>query len=298
MQPDRGVEQTVERDVLGLDEQVDRDVARREQLERAREPVVVVHERAGDHELVQQDAVVVEPRRADPGADEHERPGPLQLRERGFHRRGCCPEHSSATSNGSSTMSCGIAGMSSSSGCDGARAELSRTARGACRAARSRRCRRRRAPCSAATERNPIGPPPVTSQRVPGRAPPPRVMPCSATASGSASAACFEPSPSGMRSSSAGRDRLVARRTRPASRPRRRRPGPRRCTATAGPRGSTRTRRTGRRPADDPVARPSSRSPRRRPRRPCRCTRGPRSRPRARPTRGGSAGRSRRRRSG
>ena len=48
-----------------------------------------------------------------------------------------------------------------------------------------------------------MGPPPVTSQRVPGRAPPARVMPCSATAIGSASAACFDVNPSGMRSSCA-----------------------------------------------------------------------------------------------
>ncbi len=48
-----------------------------------------------------------------------------------------------------------------------------------------------------------MGPPPVTSQRVPGRAPPPRVMPCNATASGSASAACLSDRWSGTRNACA-----------------------------------------------------------------------------------------------
>ena len=82
VQADRGVEQPVERIVLLLDEQVVRHLARREQLERAREAVVVVDERAGDDELVQQDAVRVELRPRHARADEHERARALQLRER------------------------------------------------------------------------------------------------------------------------------------------------------------------------------------------------------------------------
>src|SRR5207249_6830982 len=66
----RGVEEAFEGHVVGLDEHVGREVGTREQLERAVETVVVVDERAGDHELVQQDAVVVEPRRVDSGRSE------------------------------------------------------------------------------------------------------------------------------------------------------------------------------------------------------------------------------------
>ena len=109
-----------------------------------------------------------------------------------------------------------------------------------------------RAPRSAATASSRSGPPPVTSTRCPACTPP-RVMPCSATASGSASAACCSDRPSGTRSGSSACDAHVARRTRPASRrPCRVRPARR--TATGGRRGSTRTRRTRRRAADDRVA--------------------------------------------
>ena len=58
-------------DLVGLDEQIERQVARREQLERTREAVVVVDEAAGDHELVEQNAVRVELRLADSRAHEH-----------------------------------------------------------------------------------------------------------------------------------------------------------------------------------------------------------------------------------
>ena len=108
---------------------------------------------------------------------------------------------------------------------------------------------------SAATDRNPIGPPPVTSQRVPGRAPPAWVMPCSATASGSASAACLSERPSGTRSASAARDRLVARRTRPATSPSSPPTRPRSTQSDGRPaRQYSHSPHLGDWPADDPVA--------------------------------------------
>ena len=188
--------------VLLLDEQVVRQLARREQLERAREAVGVVDERAGDHELVQQDAVRVELRPGHARADEHERARALELRERRLPARGRCPSTRARRRTAR---------------------RRGRTASPASRARRGRRCGRRASrtaraasPCgslttmsstpsalSAATDRNPIGPPPVTSQRVPGRAPPAWVMPCSATASGSTSAACLSERSSGTRSASA-----------------------------------------------------------------------------------------------
>src|SRR5690349_11842477 len=64
-------EQLVEPDVLRLDEHVLREPGRGQQLERAVEAVGVVAERTGDHELVQQDAVRVEPRRLDARSEEH-----------------------------------------------------------------------------------------------------------------------------------------------------------------------------------------------------------------------------------
>ena len=82
MQADRGVEQTAEREVFRLDEQVVGELSRREQFERACEAALVVHERAGDHEFVQKDAVRVELGPGHSRADEHERAAPLELRER------------------------------------------------------------------------------------------------------------------------------------------------------------------------------------------------------------------------
>ena len=182
-----------------------RQLARREQLERAREAVVVVHERAGDHELVQQDAVRVELRAR------HAR----RRRARACPPRFSCasaasiavplPEHSSATSNGSSTRSCGIGGVDELVGLRPCARRASRTARGASPCGSLTTMSSTPSAFSAATDRNPIGPPPVTSQRVPGRAPPACVMPCSATASGSVSAACLSERWSGTRSASAAR---------------------------------------------------------------------------------------------
>ena len=118
---------------------------------------------------------------------------------------------------------------------------------------------------SAATERNPIGPPPVTSQRVPGRAPPPCVMPCSATASGSVERGVLRAR--GRRGRAAPRRRVIdlvaGERALPVAR-RRRRPGPARRRATAGRRGSTRTRRsaaTGPPTTRSPTLQPSTPAP-------------------------------------
>src|SRR5688500_1242913 len=55
-----GVEHAVEPHVLGFEEVVDRELAAREEGEGLFEPVVVVGVSAGDHQLVEQDAVVVE----------------------------------------------------------------------------------------------------------------------------------------------------------------------------------------------------------------------------------------------
>ena len=124
---------------------------------------------------------------------------------------------------------------------------------------------------SAATDRKPIGPPPVTSQRVPGRAPPPRVMPCSATASGSAERGVLRATRCvGDAQQLRPRDRPCSRRTRPASRRRRRRRGPRSAHSDGRPRQAVLALAAPRRLARRrPGRRRSSRSRRRRPRRPC-----------------------------
>ena len=207
------------------------------------------------------------------------------------------PEHSSATSNGSSTRSCGHCGVSSSSGSTVRAPSFSHSSRRVSFGSLTTMSSTPSA-LSAATERKPIGPPPVTSQRVPGRAPPPWVMPCSATASGSTSAACLSERWSGTRSASAARDDLVAGERAlpvavvgadPAPARAQRHPAGEAVLALAA---------LGRLARDDPVADRSSRSRRRRRRRRCPRTRGPRSRWSGRPTRRGSAGRSRRPRSG
>ena len=119
------------------------------------------------------------------------------------------PEHSSATSNGSSTMSNGIPGVTRSTGSTDRAPSFSHSARRLALGSLTTTSSTPRA-FNAATERNPIGPPPVTSQRVPGRAPPACVMPCSATARGSVSAACLSERPSGTRSASAARTLLYS----------------------------------------------------------------------------------------
>ena len=88
MEPDERVEEPVEGDVVGLDEQIGGELGAGEELEGPLESVGVVDEGAGHHQLVEQDAVGVETRRLDPGADEDEGPAPLQLAERGFHGDG------------------------------------------------------------------------------------------------------------------------------------------------------------------------------------------------------------------
>ena len=114
------------------------------------------------------------------------------------------PEHSSATSNGSSTESYGIPGVTRSAGSTARAPSFSHSVR---RLSLGSLTTMSSIPSafSAATDKNPIGPPPVTNQRVPGRAPPARVIPCNATARGSVSAACFRDNPSGTRSASAAR---------------------------------------------------------------------------------------------
>ena len=81
-------QQRLEADVGGLDEQVDGEAARGEQLERGREAGRVVVVRADRGELEDDHAVLVHagPRAA--RADEHEGPGVVEVVERGLGRRG------------------------------------------------------------------------------------------------------------------------------------------------------------------------------------------------------------------
>ena len=196
--------------VLLLDEQVVRQPARREQLERTREAVVVVDERAGDDELVQQDAVRVELRAA---------PFPRR-RARASRRasaaraptpgRGRCPSTRARRRTARRRSRTASPASSSSAGSTVRAPSFSHSAR---RLAFGSLTTMSSTPSafSAATDRNPIGPPPVTSQRVPGRAPPAWVMPCSATASGSVSAACLRRERVGDAQRLGGAHGLVAR---------------------------------------------------------------------------------------
>ncbi len=75
------------RDVDRLDQQVEGEGARREQLERGAEPGRVVVVRADDRLLHDDHAVVVDARRRAAGADEHERARVVELVERRLRRR-------------------------------------------------------------------------------------------------------------------------------------------------------------------------------------------------------------------
>ena len=262
-----------------------RQLARREQLERAREPVGVVDERAGDHELVEQDAVVVELRAR----------GCPRRRARACPARFSCasaasiarllPEHSSATSNGSSTRSCGIAGDLELLGLRPCARRAARTARGAC-------------PCGSLTTMSST---PSALQRGDREEPdrpaagdePARARAGAAAAGDAVQRDRERLGQRGVLRATVRRGRAAAARrrwscsgrTRPASRRRRRRPGPARAQRRPAREAVLALAALGRRPADHPVAdvpagdavahgddRAAS-------------TRGPRSRPRAHPTR-------------
>ena len=280
MQPDRGVEQAVERDVVGFDEHVERKLAGREQLERALEAVVVVDERAGDHELVEQDAVVVEPRRtrcprrrarASRRASAARAPPPSP---------GCCRSTPARRRTARRRGRAASPAVSSSSGCDGARTEpfaqrAARVvrladddvvdARGTQRGDREEADRaRRRSPASACR---------VVHRRH-------GVMPCSATAIGSVERGvlrCREPV--GDAQQLRRQEWSCTGRTRPASRPRRRRPD--RAITHSDGRSATQYSHVPQRGDGPPTTRSPTFQPvtHRRRRRSCRCTRGPRSRP-------------------
>ena len=115
------------------------------------------------------------------------------------------PEHSSATSKGSSTRSKGMPGLGRSSGVTTAAPSRSASARRVGCGSLATMSVTPRA-LAAAMLSAPIGPHPVTSTRCPASTPP-RVNPCSATASGSASAAARIDTPGGTRRSSASRTR-------------------------------------------------------------------------------------------
>ena len=76
------------RDVLRLDQVVERKRARCQQFERAREAVRVVVVRTEQRELEHDRAVVVHARQFVSGADEDERARVVELVERGFGRAG------------------------------------------------------------------------------------------------------------------------------------------------------------------------------------------------------------------
>ena len=78
-------------DVVGFDQQVERQRARREQLERGREAAGVVVVRADDRELEHDHAVVVDARHVVAGADEHQRARVVELVERRLGRAPRCP---------------------------------------------------------------------------------------------------------------------------------------------------------------------------------------------------------------
>ena len=78
----------VEGHVVGLDQQVERQPARRDEIERGVEAVVVVVVRAEQRQLEDDHPVVVDAWRLGAGAEEHEGAGPVELIERGLHRGG------------------------------------------------------------------------------------------------------------------------------------------------------------------------------------------------------------------
>ena len=151
---------------------------------------------------------------------------------------------------------------------------------------------------NAATDSDPIGPPPVTSHRVPGRAPP---RGDAVQRDGQRLGERGVPHRQARRGCAAGRPRRpsCSGRTRPATRSRRYRPG---CRSTHRNGRSAEAvlapAATGGRPVDHGLADLPAGDAFARPRRCSRCTRGPRSHPAARPIRGGSGGRCRRSRSG
>ena len=68
-----------------VEERADVEIAGGEQLDGLFDAAGVVLERAGDDELVQQDAVGVEGRGLDAGADQHEGAAPAELAQGGVH---------------------------------------------------------------------------------------------------------------------------------------------------------------------------------------------------------------------
>ena len=164
------------------------------------------------------------------------------------------PEHSSATSNGSSTMSCGIAGIWSSSGW---------TVRAPSRSHSSRRFVVRLAHHDVVDAERAQRGDRQEADRAAARHQPARAGSCTAGAGDAVQRDRHRFGQRGVLRREVLRDAQQLRRrewsctarTRPASRLRRRRPGRGSRTATAGPRGSTRTCRTrtdG--PAIDPLA--------------------------------------------
>ena len=173
------------------------------------------------------------------------------------------PEHSSTTSTARSEMRSGshIGNSWRSSGCS-TRSAPSWAASSARAGAGSTATTVMPRATSAAIVSAPIGPAPMTSARSPSTSPE-RVMPCSATANGSASAASRIERPSGRAHQRPLVEQDVAPRTHPGARRRRCRRGGSR-TGTAGPRGSAgsgRTSVTARRPPGRRPSTPSTSGP-------------------------------------
>ena len=116
----------VERDVVGFDQEIERQAARGEQLERGGEAGGVVVVRAERGELQDDHAVVVRPGEVVPGADEHEHPGRVELIERPFGRggpAGALEDHVVRLRNGHTHGRAGqVVGLDRASGAHGQRA--------------------------------------------------------------------------------------------------------------------------------------------------------------------------------
>ena len=275
VQPDRGVEQPVERDVVRLDEQVVRERAAtraarargRSRRRRSTNAPVITSSfsrmRFGSNRGAR-----------DARADEHERPGALQLREAPPPSPRRCPSTRARRRTARRRGRAAIAGVTQLVGLDACARRAARTAsrRAVVRLAHDDVVDAARARSAATDERTPIGPPPVTSQRA--------ARPCTA-GPGDAVQRDRERlgergvlAATGRRGGAAARaagTRLVAGRTRPASR-RSSAPTAAALDAQRRPAGEAvlALAAAWRRPADDRVADLPARRPRRRPRRPCR----------------------------
>ena len=183
---------------------------RGQQRQRLLEPVGVVDERPADLELVQDEAVGVERRGLDAGPDEDQAPAAAQLVEAGLHGR-LLARALEDDVDGSRREALGFPrriGLERVGGDGLGRPEFEgQRAAGASPGSTTVTAMPRAT--RATMVRAPMGPAPKTMAVSPSPTPE-RVMPCRATASGSASAASRAESPAGRRSSDRAFDQHVA----------------------------------------------------------------------------------------